>query len=164
MFNNFFIFSNKVLQWVWQDKWLSTDWIQRSHKLLFNIWWNIFSKPKNTVSAFLYYIPSAKGKWNSNNKNIFYKSRNWIEEQTVEKIPIAFDIEWPISYCFGEPQERTALIQLCAKFDECFLFHVINLEVLPDALIEILIHSKVIIHGIKIKGWEIFHIYVKCFN
>lgn len=83
---------------------------------------------------------------------MFFYYRDWVEEQTNDKIPIAIDIEWPVSYCFGEPQERTALIQLCAKSDECFVFHVINIEKLPDVLITLLIHSKVILHGIKIKG------------
>lgn len=69
--------------------------------------------------------------------------------QNLEKIPIAFDMEWPVSY--GQTQDRTALIQLCAELNECFLFHVFDIEQLPDSLIKLLLHSKVVLHGNRIK-------------
>lgn len=59
-------------------------------------------------------------------------------------------MEWPVSY--GTAQDRTALIQLCANLNECFLFHVFELNQLPNALIQLLCHSKVVLHGNRIKG------------
>lgn len=84
---------------------------------------------------------------------IYFCYREWVEEQTLDKIPIAFDMEWPVDY--SSSQCRTALIQLCAKLDVCHLFQVSGLRKLPNALITLLLHSKVVLHGNRIKKYKL---------
>lgn len=77
-------------------------------------------------------------------------SRNWVNKQeTNEMIPIAFDMEWPFTFQTGPG--KTAVIQLCADVDVCYVFHLPNLKKLPAALIQLLLHDKVCLNGVNIK-------------
>lgn len=58
-------------------------------------------------------------------------------------------MEWPFSFATGPG--RTAVIQLCANVEICYVFHVYNLKRLPTALSVLLTHSKVCLHGVNIK-------------
>lgn len=74
----------------------------------------------------------------------------WVNKQTdKEKIPIAFDMEWPFSFKTGPG--KSALIQVCADIKLCYLFHISELKKLPAALIQLISHPKVILHGVNIK-------------
>lgn len=75
----------------------------------------------------------------------------WVESQTDgTKIPIAFDMEWPVFKGIGPG--KTALIQVCPDIDLCYLFHVFELETLPASLIKFISHPKVLLHGVNIKA------------
>lgn len=65
------------------------------------------------------------------------------------KVPIAFDMEWPFSYKFGSG--KSAVIQLCADVNVCYVFQISNLKRLPAALMCLLYHKKVCLHGVNIK-------------
>jgi hypothetical protein len=41
---------------------------------------------------------------------------------TQEEMVLGFDMEWPIDFKAGSG--KTALIQICAEEQTCFLFHV----------------------------------------
>uniref|UniRef100_A0A182MT58 3'-5' exonuclease n=1 Tax=Anopheles culicifacies TaxID=139723 RepID=A0A182MT58_9DIPT len=69
---------------------------------------------------------------------------------TDQDIPIAFDLEWPVSFKTGPG--RTALMQLCATPDRCILLQVSCLKRLPAALLELLYHPRVVLHGVNIKN------------
>uniref|UniRef100_A0A182W4L3 3'-5' exonuclease n=1 Tax=Anopheles minimus TaxID=112268 RepID=A0A182W4L3_9DIPT len=69
---------------------------------------------------------------------------------TDQDIPIAFDLEWPFSFKTGPG--RTALMQLCATPDRCVLLQVSCLKRLPAALLELLYHPRVVLHGVNIKN------------
>lgn len=74
----------------------------------------------------------------------------WVNKQTdKEKIPIAFDMEWPFSFKTGPG--KSALIQVCADVNLCYLFHISELKKLPLVLIQLLSHPKVVLHGVNIK-------------
>lgn len=74
----------------------------------------------------------------------------WVNKQTDKsKIPIAFDMEWPFSFKTGPG--KSALIQVCADIQLCYLFHISELKKLPTALIQLISHSKVVLHGVNIK-------------
>lgn len=60
-------------------------------------------------------------------------------------------MEWPFTFTTGPG--RTAVIQLCAGLDICYVFHVYNLKKLPASLIQLLIHDKVCLHGVNIKKY-----------
>lgn len=71
------------------------------------------------------------------------------QEKTPYRIPIAFDMEWPFSFKTGPG--KTAVIQLCANIDTCYVFHVSELTKLPLALVKILTHDGVCLHGVNVK-------------
>jgi werner syndrome-like exonuclease len=74
----------------------------------------------------------------------------FVNEQTTNVVPVGFDMEWPFNFSTG-PQ-KTALIQLCAELDKCYLFHVTKLQKLPQSLMTFLNHSKIRWHGVNIKN------------
>lgn len=61
-------------------------------------------------------------------------------------------MEWPFTFV-TEPG-RTAVIQLCADVNICFVFHVFHLKKLPAALVALLTHDKVCLHGVNIKKYN----------
>uniref|UniRef100_A0A182K758 3'-5' exonuclease n=1 Tax=Anopheles christyi TaxID=43041 RepID=A0A182K758_9DIPT len=67
-----------------------------------------------------------------------------------QPIPIAFDLEWPFSFQTGPG--RTALMQLCASTDRCLLLQISCLQKLPAALLQLLYHPRVMLHGVNIKN------------
>lgn len=76
--------------------------------------------------------------------------RTWVNsQQTNEMIPIAFDMEWPFTFQTGPG--KTAVIQLCADIDLCYVLHIAALKKLPAALVQLLMHDKVCLHGVNIK-------------
>lgn len=64
-------------------------------------------------------------------------------------IPIAFDMEWPFTFQTGPG--KTAVIQLCADIDLCYVLHVAELKKLPTTLVQLLTHDKVLLHGVNVK-------------
>lgn len=62
-------------------------------------------------------------------------------------------MEWPFSFQTGPG--KTAVIQLCANLDTCYVFHVSELAKLPAALIKILTHDAVCLHGVNVKKYDI---------
>lgn len=85
-------------------------------------------------------------------KSFYYTiHREWANQQTENVIPIAFDMEWPFSFTTGSG--RTAVIQMCANLDTCYVFHVYNLKKLPAALFLLLSHERVCLHGVNIKKY-----------
>ncbi|KFB48915.1 AGAP000530-PA-like protein [Anopheles sinensis] len=77
----------------------------------------------------------------------------WIHRQpgdSAATIPIAFDLEWPFSFRTGAG--KTALMQLCATTDRCVLLQLSCLKRLPMALLELLYHPRVLLHGVCIKN------------
>lgn len=82
--------------------------------------------------------------------NIFGYFRTWVNKQkTKEMIPIAFDMEWPFTFQTGPG--KTAVIQLCADIELCYVFHVAELKKLPTTLVQLLTHDKVLLHGVNVK-------------
>lgn len=77
-----------------------------------------------------------------------------MDKHAEKLIPIAFDMEWPFSFQTGPG--RTAVIQLCADVSICYVFHVHHLKRLPVALVNLLRHDKVILHGVNIKKYVLF--------
>uniref|UniRef100_A0AAG5DMU0 3'-5' exonuclease n=1 Tax=Anopheles atroparvus TaxID=41427 RepID=A0AAG5DMU0_ANOAO len=76
----------------------------------------------------------------------------WVHKQPPDDhgIPIAFDMEWPFNFQTGPG--RTALMQLCPSTDRCLLFQLSCLKRLPAALMQLLYHPRVILHGVNIKN------------
>lgn len=58
-------------------------------------------------------------------------------------------MEWPFNFKTGPG--KTALIQLSPTINDCFLFHVAELNKLPKALTVLLSHSNVRLVGVNIK-------------
>lgn len=75
--------------------------------------------------------------------------------QFVEKqpgdglVPIAFDMEWPFSFKTGPG--KSAVIQICAEENVCYIFQLTNLKKLPAALVQLLKHKRVRLHGVNVK-------------
>nr|XP_040233197.2 Werner Syndrome-like exonuclease [Anopheles coluzzii]XP_040233207.2 Werner Syndrome-like exonuclease [Anopheles coluzzii]XP_049461808.1 Werner Syndrome-like exonuclease [Anopheles coluzzii] len=75
----------------------------------------------------------------------------WVEQQQEDRpIPIAFDLEWPFSFQTGPG--RTALMQLCAAPNRCLLLQLSCLQKLPAALLQLLYHPRVLLHGVNVKN------------
>ncbi|XP_037046498.1 Werner Syndrome-like exonuclease isoform X2 [Bradysia coprophila] len=74
----------------------------------------------------------------------------WVDAQDKDIVPIAFDMEWPFSFQTGPG--KSAVIQLCAEVNVCYVFHISQLKKLPAALVHFLQHSKVRLHGVNIKN------------
>lgn len=58
-------------------------------------------------------------------------------------------MEWPFSFQTGPG--KSAVIQLCADVDICYIFHLSDLKKLPAVLVALLNHDKVVCHGVNIK-------------
>ncbi|XP_065083328.1 3'-5' exonuclease [Ochlerotatus camptorhynchus] len=76
----------------------------------------------------------------------------WVERQPDEQtqVPIAFDLEWPFNFQTGPG--RTALMQLCAETNVCYLFQMSCLKKLPAAVLQLLTHPRVQLHGVNVKN------------
>ncbi|XP_058832557.1 3'-5' exonuclease [Topomyia yanbarensis] len=76
----------------------------------------------------------------------------WVDKQPSEmvKVPIAFDLEWPFNFQTGPG--RTALMQLCAEIDCCYLFQISCVKKLPAAMLQLLHHPRVQLHGVNVKN------------
>uniref|UniRef100_A0A0A1X796 3'-5' exonuclease n=1 Tax=Zeugodacus cucurbitae TaxID=28588 RepID=A0A0A1X796_ZEUCU len=75
----------------------------------------------------------------------------WVEKQThIELVPMAFDMEWPFSFQTGPG--KSAVIQICVEEHCCYIFQLTNLKRLPAALVALLKHPKVRLHGVNIKN------------
>lgn len=102
----------------------------------------IYCKAKFLLFFYAYFLPT-----------IFehFKSRKWVNEQEkgTDRIPIAFDMEWPFTFQTGPG--KTAVIQLCANVGLCYVFHVAELAKLPAVLVQLLTHDNVCLHGVNVK-------------
>ena len=58
-------------------------------------------------------------------------------------------MEWPFSFQTGPG--KSAVIQLCAQTNVCYVYHISKLKNLPAALLTLLYHKKVRLHGVNIK-------------
>lgn len=75
----------------------------------------------------------------------------WVEKQAhIELVPMAFDMEWPFSFQTGPG--KSAVIQICVEEHCCYIFQLTNLKRLPAALVALLKHPKVRLHGVNIKN------------
>ncbi|XP_055372930.1 3'-5' exonuclease [Condylostylus longicornis] len=72
-----------------------------------------------------------------------------VHKETTE-IPIAFDMEWPFSFKTGPG--KSSVLQLCILEHETYVFSIGHLKKLPSALIALLTHPKVKLHGVNIKN------------
>lgn len=59
-------------------------------------------------------------------------------------------MEWPFNFQTGPG--KSALIQICAKIDLCYLFHISQIKSLPASLVQLLTHDKVKLHGVNVKN------------
>ncbi|XP_023707541.1 Werner Syndrome-like exonuclease isoform X3 [Cryptotermes secundus] len=69
--------------------------------------------------------------------------------ETQEELVIGFDMEWPVHFKTGSG--KTALIQICAEEQTCYLFHVSCMRSLPEAFVHLLKHPKFKLVGVNIK-------------
>lgn len=77
----------------------------------------------------------------------------WVEKRCALEhpvVPIAFDLEWPFSFQTGPG--RTALMQLCLETDVCYLFQLSCVKKLPAAVLQLLTHPRVQLHGVNVKN------------
>ncbi|KAI8130686.1 hypothetical protein FF38_06185 [Lucilia cuprina] len=75
----------------------------------------------------------------------------WVEKQPGDGlVPIAFDMEWPFSFKTGPG--KSAVIQICAELNTCYIFQLTNLKKLPAALVALLKHKRVRLHGVNVKN------------
>ncbi|XP_073817220.1 WRN exonuclease [Musca autumnalis] len=75
----------------------------------------------------------------------------FVEKQPGDDlVPIAFDMEWPFSFKTGPG--KSAVIQICADEKCCYIFQLTNLKKLPAALVALLKHKRVRLHGVNIKN------------
>ncbi|XP_063707509.1 3'-5' exonuclease [Culicoides brevitarsis] len=78
---------------------------------------------------------------------------NWVNKNIpdgVGLLPVGFDMEWPFTYRTGPL--KTALIQFSFSLNVCYLFQVWKFDTLPQSLIELVRHPKLLLHGNKIKN------------
>lgn len=64
-------------------------------------------------------------------------------------VPLSFDMEWPFSFLTGPG--KSAVIQICAEITTCYIFQLTNLKKLPAALVALLKHKRVRLHGVNVK-------------
>ncbi|KAH8395933.1 hypothetical protein KR215_012254, partial [Drosophila sulfurigaster] len=75
----------------------------------------------------------------------------WVEKQTdVEVVPMAFDMEWPFSFQTGPG--KSSVIQICVDERCCYVYQLSNLKKIPAALMALINHPKVRLHGVNIKA------------
>uniref|UniRef100_A0A1A9VER1 3'-5' exonuclease n=1 Tax=Glossina austeni TaxID=7395 RepID=A0A1A9VER1_GLOAU len=75
--------------------------------------------------------------------------RQWVEGQQVP-VPLSFDMEWPFSFKTGPG--KTSVVQMCLELNCCYVFQLTNLRKLPAALVALLKHPRVRLHGVNIKN------------
>ncbi|XP_031560549.1 Werner syndrome ATP-dependent helicase homolog [Actinia tenebrosa] len=68
------------------------------------------------------------------------------QEETV----MGFDMEWRVSFIKCGGSRKTALIQLCASEDTCYLFHLSRMSGFPSALKLLLENDKILKTGVGI--------------
>ena len=73
----------------------------------------------------------------------------FVEKSPLEKVYIAFDMEWPFSFKSGPGM--ASVIQICAELNTCYVLQLTNLKKIPLALTLFLGHPKVVLHGNNIK-------------
>lgn len=66
-----------------------------------------------------------------------------------DPLPVAFDMEWSFNWTSGP--EKTAVIQICCDFDNCYVVQVSKMSKLPLSFVAYLNHPKTILHGVNIK-------------
>ncbi|XP_002069580.2 Werner Syndrome-like exonuclease [Drosophila willistoni] len=75
----------------------------------------------------------------------------WIDKQTtLDVVPMAFDMEWPFSFQTGPG--KSSVIQVCVDERCCYVYQLSKLKKLPAALVALLNHPKVRLHGVNIKA------------
>ncbi|XP_034116142.2 3'-5' exonuclease [Drosophila albomicans] len=75
----------------------------------------------------------------------------WVEKQTdVDVVPMAFDMEWPFSFQTGPG--KSSVIQICVDERCCYVYQLSNLKKIPAALMALINHPKVRLHGVNIKA------------
>jgi len=72
-----------------------------------------------------------------------------VEKQKDEVVPMAFDMEWPFSFQTGPG--KSAVIQICVDEKCCYIYQLTNVKKLPAALVALINHPKVRLHGVNIK-------------
>lgn len=82
---------------------------------------------------------------------VLFSRSEWVNKQvkTDDRIPIAFDMEWPFTFQTGPG--KSAVIQLCLDIDLCYVFHIAELKKLPASLVLLLTHDAVCLHGVNVK-------------
>ncbi|XP_022211438.1 Werner Syndrome-like exonuclease [Drosophila obscura] len=75
----------------------------------------------------------------------------WVDKQTdADVVPMAFDMEWPFSFQTGPG--KSSVIQICVDEKCCYVYQLSNLKKLPAALVALINHPKVRLHGVNIKA------------
>jgi hypothetical protein len=74
----------------------------------------------------------------------------FVEKQDNQKVPLGFDMEWTFNWKTGA--EKTSVIQICTNLDKCYVLHLVNLKKIPQALVVLMHHPKILLHGVNIKN------------
>ncbi|KAH8369011.1 hypothetical protein KR009_009419, partial [Drosophila setifemur] len=74
----------------------------------------------------------------------------WVDKQEEDVVPMAFDMEWPFSFQTGPG--KSSVIQICVDVKCCYVYQLTNLKKLPAALMALINHPKVRLHGVNIKA------------
>ncbi|XP_034487111.1 Werner Syndrome-like exonuclease [Drosophila innubila] len=75
----------------------------------------------------------------------------WVDKQTdADVVPMAFDMEWPFSFQTGPG--KSSVIQICVDERCCYVYQLSKLKKIPAALVALLNHPKVRLHGVNIKA------------
>ncbi|XP_017856469.1 PREDICTED: Werner Syndrome-like exonuclease [Drosophila arizonae] len=75
----------------------------------------------------------------------------WVDQQThTEIVPMAFDMEWPFSFQTGPG--KSSVIQICVDERCCYVYQLSKLKKIPAALVALINHPKVRLHGVNIKA------------
>lgn len=89
-------------------------------------------------------------KFNHNNHSLV-SVRQWVDKQTkTDVVPMAFDMEWPFSFQTGPG--KSSVIQICVDERCCFVYQLSKLKKIPAALVALINHPKVRLHGVNIKA------------
>lgn len=108
--------------------------------------------PKRHKSSckFLILFYSKKKNWKQS--STVCNDRDWINNITEEgQLPVGFDMEWPFTYTTGPL--KTALIQFSFSTNVCYLFQVWKHKTLPESLVNLVHHKKLLLHGNCIKKY-----------
>lgn len=72
------------------------------------------------------------------------------KQSQTDVVPMAFDMEWPFSFQTGPG--KSSVIQICVDERCCFVYQLSNLKKIPAALVALINHPKVRLHGVNIKA------------